>query len=135
MKGVRILVIVVLSFLGLSAIVGAVPMLMHPTSEPWAMPQSFLRYSPFHSYLIPGIILLVANGLLSICVLWLTLAKHSGFGWWVIAQGCVLLGWLVVEVAMLRLLAWPHYFYGAVAMALVIAGIAIVRYGREGSGA
>ena len=59
-------------------------MLMHPTGEPWSMPHSLLQYSPFHSCLIPGIILLVANGLLILWVLWLTVEKHSGYGWWVI---------------------------------------------------
>jgi hypothetical protein len=91
------------------------------------MPQSLLQYSPFHSYLVPGIILLVANGLLTLWVLGLTVGKHPGFGWWVIAQGVVLLGWLIVEVVLLRLMVWPHYLYGAVAIALVISGIAIVR--------
>ncbi len=108
-------------------------MLMHPTGEPWAMPQSLLQHSPFHSFLIPGVILLVANGFFCLWVLWLTVRNHPGHGWWVIAQGCVLLGWLIVEVAMLRLAVWPHYFYGAVAMALVILGTAIVRHGREGA--
>jgi len=102
MKAFRIVAIVMLVFLGLSGIVGAVPMLMHPAGEPWSMPQSLLRYSPFHSYLIPGIILLVANGLLSLWVLCLTVREHSGYGWWVIMQGWVLFGWLVAEIVMPR---------------------------------
>ena len=92
MRIVRIVSITTLVFLGLSAIAAAIPMLVLPTGEPLMMQQSLLRYSPFHSYLIPGIILLVANGILSQWVLWLTVRRHSGFGWWVTAQGCVLLG-------------------------------------------
>ena len=135
MKTSRIVAMVALSFLALSGTVGAVPLLVHPDGEPWAMPQSLLQHSPLHSYLVPGIILLVANGLLSLYVLWLTVSRHRGYGWWVIAQGCVLLGWLVVEVVLLRLVVWPHYFYGAVAMALVIPGAAIVRHSHHGAAA
>ena len=127
MRIARIVSITALVFLGLSALVGAIPMLLLPEGEPLTMPQSLLRHSPFHSYLIPGIILLVANGLLSLWVLWLTVRRHSGYDWWVAAQGCVLLGWLIVEVVMLKLVGWPHYFYGAVAVVLVGAGIALVR--------
>jgi len=116
-----------LTFLALSGVVGAVPLLIHPADEPWAMPQSLLRHSPFHSYLIPGLILLLANGLLSLWVLWLTLRRRPGYGWWVAAQGCVLLGWLVVEVLMLRLVVWPHYLYGAVGLVLVVGGTALSR--------
>ena len=127
MKEARITAIVALVFLALSGVIGAIPLIVNPGGEPWSMPQSLLQYSPFRSYLVPGLILLVANGLLSLCVLGLTVGKHPGFGWWVIAQGVVLLGWLIVEVAMLRLIAWPHHLYGVVAMVLVISGIAIVR--------
>jgi len=127
MKVVRIIAIIALVYLGLSGTVGAIPLLLHPTGEPWRMPQSLLQYSPFHSYLIPGIILLVANGLLSLWVLWLVLRRRSGYGWWVAAQGCVLLGWIGVEVAMLRLAVWPHYLFGAIALVLVAAGLALAR--------
>jgi hypothetical protein len=133
MRTVRIVSIIALVFLGLSAIVGAIPMLLLPAGEPLTMPQSLLRHSPFHSYLIPGITLLVANGLLSLWVLWLTVQRHSGYGWWVAAQGCVLLGWLIVEVVMLKLVGRPHYLYGAVAVVLIGAGIALV-WGRIDSG-
>lgn len=127
MKTTRIVAITALMFLGLSAMVGAIPLLVHPSDEPWAMPQTLLQHSPFHSFLIPGIILLAANGLLSLWVLGLTVRKHSGYGWWVTAQGCVLLGWLVVEIVLLRLVMWAQYLYGAVAVVLVVAGITLVR--------
>jgi hypothetical protein len=50
---------------------------LHPAGEPWAMPQTLLQYSLFHSYLIPEIILLVANGLLSFWVLWADIAEAA----------------------------------------------------------
>jgi hypothetical protein len=118
---------VALVFLGLSGIIGAIPLIVHSVGKPWAMPQSLLQHSPFRTYLIPGIILLVANGLLSLWVLWLLLHRQNGYGWWVAAQGCVLFGWLVVEAVMLRLVIWAHYFYGSVALVLVVAGIALAR--------
>jgi len=127
MKKARMVAIIALIFTGLSGVVGAIPLILHPGGEPWGFPQSLLQYSPFRSYLVPGIILLVANGLLSLWILRLTVGKYPGFGGWVIVQGIVSLGWLIVEVAMLRLIVWPHYMYGAVAIVLVTSGIVIVR--------
>ena len=131
MRTVRILAIAALAFLALSAIVGSIPLIVHPRGEPWAMPQSLLRYSPFHSYRVPGFILLVANGLLCLWALWLTVHRRPGYGWWVAAQGCVLLGWLTVEVVMLRLLVWAHYLYGVVGLALLGAGVALAQAHRD----
>ena len=126
MTKARIVAIVTLIFTGLSGVIGAIPLIVNPGGEPWSFPQSLLQYSPFRSYLFPGIILLLANGLLSLWILRLTVGKYPGFGWWVIVQGIVSLGWLIVEVAMLRLIVWPHYMYGAVAIVLVTSGIVIV---------
>jgi hypothetical protein len=94
------------------------------------MSLDMLRYSPFHSFLIPGLILLLANGVMSLLVLYLTVQRRPGYGWWVAFQGCVLAGWIVVEVIMLRLIMWAHYLYLAVGLALIVSGISLTREKR-----
>lgn len=127
MKTIRWTGIALLFFLSVSAIIGSIPMLAEPHGNPWTLPQSLLQYSPFPSYLAPGIILLVSNGLLAMWVLWLTLAQVPRYGLWIAMQGCVLLGWLAVECLMIRIVAWPHYLYGAVAVGLIASGLLLWR--------
>lgn len=123
MKTVRWAGIALLFFLAASAIMGSVPMLTDPHGSPWSMPQSMLQHSPFRSYLIPGIVLLVANGLLALWALWLALARMARYSLWTSLQGCVLLAWLVTECIMIRTVVWPHYLYGIVAFGLIAAGM------------
>ena len=87
------------------------------------MPQSLLQYAPFPSFLIPGILLFVANGVLATWALWLALAKIPRYGLWTVLQGCVLLGWIGAECLLIRVVAWPHYLYGLVAVGLITAGL------------
>ena len=108
----------ILIFVALSGLVGGVPLIVHADGEPWWMTQSLLQYSPFHSFLIPGLILFSAIGLLSCWVLWLTVTNRPGYGWWICLQGYVLAGWIVVEVLMLRLVMWAQWMYGAVGVRL-----------------
>ena len=122
MKLARYTALVLLAFLAITSVVGAVPMLGDPHGQPWQMPQSVLQHSPFHSFLIPGLILLGMNGLLCAYVFFLALMRRSGYGLWIAAQGCILLGWLVVECVMIRMVIWPHYVYGAVALLLIATG-------------
>jgi hypothetical protein len=122
----RTTAIVALGFVGLSGLVGGIPLIVHSHGEPWWMPQSLLQYSPFRSFLIPGIILLSAIGVLSCWVFWMTLQVQPGYGWWVVLQGCVLLGWLVAETVMLRLVMWAQGLYVAVALALILSGMILV---------
>ena len=107
----------VLLFVSASALWGGAVLVVNAHGNPWGiMPLSLLVHSPFHSWLIPGMILFVANGLLALFVLLLTLRRGPRYGLWSALQGFMLLGWLVVECAYLRTVIWPHYFYGWVRM-------------------
>lgn len=127
MKTLRWIGIALLFFLSASAIMGSLPMIANPGGEPWNMPQVLLKHSPFISYLVPGMILLVANGLLAFWALWLALAAVPHYSRWMTLQGCILLGWLAVECVMLRVVVWPHYLYGAIAAGLIAAGLMLWR--------
>ena len=118
----RVLAMGTLLFLGATSVIGAVPMLRDPYGSPLSMPQSLLAHSPFHSYLVPGFVLLVCNGLLSFFIFIAVIRRQKFYGRWIFVQGLVLTGWLLVEVAVLRFVVWPHWFYGGVACLLLICG-------------
>jgi len=118
----RILAMVVLVFLGITSVAGAVPMLRDPYGSPLSLPQSFLAHSLFHSYLVPGLVLLVCNGLLSLIIFVAVLKRQKRYGQWIFVQGIILAVWLLVEIAVLRFVIWPHWFYGGVAGLLLICG-------------
>jgi hypothetical protein len=127
MRPFRIVSVIALVFVGLSGVIGGIPLIVNGDGQPWGMPQSLLQYSPFQSFAMPGIILFFAIGLLSFRVLWMTLYGQSGHGWWVTLQGCVLMGWLVVQAAMIRTVSWAQIVYAVIALALVMAGIMLAR--------
>ena len=117
MKGVRSTAMILLAFLGVGAVVGSIPMIIWPMQTQWnLLPVNVLQYSPFHSFLLPGIILLVANGILAFWALWCVIARRSQHELWTAFQGCVSLGWLLVECGMIRAIGWPHYLYGVIAL-------------------
>jgi hypothetical protein len=125
MRITRAIAIWTLGFLGVTAIVGAVPLILFPQGDLLHMPLNLLEHSPFHSFLIPGIILLLANGVLSFVALYQLMRRRNGYGWWVAFQGCVISGWIVVEVIMIRAVAWPHFLYLAVGLILIASGLAL----------
>jgi ABC-type proline/glycine betaine transport system permease subunit len=58
-----------LLFNAIGALFGGWNLITHPDGSSLQMSLDFLKKTPFHTYLIPGIILFVANGLFSIFVL------------------------------------------------------------------
>ena len=127
MKPVRVIAALALAFLSFSAIWGANLLLEDPSGGRIHLPVSVLEHSPFHSFLIPGIVLLVANGLLPLGFTVAMAFRRRGYGLWIAFQGCVLFGWITVEVIMLRSVVWLHYLYWALACLLVGCGWAMHR--------
>jgi hypothetical protein len=124
-KLARWVAILTLGFLGISAIVGAVPMMLDPDGTPWQMPQSLLDPCFFDSFLIPGIILFISNGVLSLASLIGVIRRDPGYGWWVTLQGVVLALWLVMEIVMIRQVLGLDYLYGGLAAVMIASGIVL----------
>ena len=131
MKIAYVLAVWTLVFLGVTAIVGAIPLILNPLGDRSHIPLSLLEHWPFHSFLIPGIILLLANGVLSFVALYQLMRRSNGHGRWVAFQGCVISGWIVVEVIMFRAIAWLHFLYLAVGLILIASGLALTRETRS----
>lgn len=131
MKLVRSAAITTLLFLALSAIGGSVPLIEDPSGQMIHMPLSLLKHSPFSSFLIPAIILLVANGLFCLGVLWVTWRRYPGYAGFITAQGIVLAGWLLVEIVMLQVIVNLHYVYGVVALILVCCGLRLQKLEKQ----
>lgn len=127
MKAVRVIALIVLPFLALSSCVGGIPMILDPSGGILKMPLSVLAHSPFRNFLIPGLTLLTANGVLSAIVAVLVMRKVQSSGVLVCLQGCVLFGWITVQVIMLRAVVWLHFLYWGIALVLIACGSAMRR--------
>lgn len=129
MKPVRTVAIICLAFLAITAVWGAALLIQDPSGSPMQIQQRVLRHTPFHSFLVPGILLLISQGLLAFVVLAIVMFRKHGYGWWTGFQGCMLFGWITIEVILVREVVWLHYIYWA--LGLVLIGCGWVLWRRE----
>ncbi|MBW6478879.1 MAG: hypothetical protein K0B37_05570 [Bacteroidales bacterium] len=108
-KSLRVIALFLLFFNGLGAIYGGSLLIYDPTGSVLQIPAGFPENSPFKSYLIPGIILFVANGLLSIFIAVVTVRKTKYYTELIILQGLILTGWLTIQIIMLRVFFPPMH--------------------------
>jgi hypothetical protein len=127
MKFARNTAIVLLVFLGVTALAGSIPMILHPHGNSTTLPLSTLSNSPFRTYLVPGILLFLANGLLAFSAFWVLIRRLPHYALLTAFQGGVLLVWLAVECWLLEAVIWLHYFYGVIALALIACSFAMRR--------
>jgi len=126
-NSLRLLAIGLLLFNGLTACFGGWVLMAKPDGTGFGMSPEELQYSPFTNFLIPGIILFIANGLLSLVIAFLTIRQVSGYFRWVIFQGCILLGWIGVQMVMLQTVNSLHIIYGIAGMLLIASGLRLSR--------
>jgi len=122
-KKLRITAIILLIFNGISALGGGAGLIFDPSGESMQMPLDLLKHSPFNNFLIPGIILLTFNGLLSFLIAFFAVRRNRFYPQLTILQGIILVGWLSVQIVMIRDFYAPlHAPYFMVGLGMIVVG-------------
>ena len=133
--------------LGIGSVFGGMALVIDPSGELLKMPITLLKYSPFKSFLIPGIILLMVLGVLPLIVSFalatkrqlkianrLNLFTDMHWAWaYSIYIGFALIIWITIEAFFLQLVATVHVGY--IFLGLTIQAVtllpAVQRYYRK----
>ena len=122
-RGIREWALLVLEvLLAVGAYGGAVMMTLVQPDD--FLPPEWRTGTPFRSWVLPGLVLLIANGIVPTIALvgavrrapWATLAH--------VAVGGVLVGWIIVQLLVIGLLA-PAFQLGYLVLGLVILGLGL----------
>ncbi len=119
-------------FMGLSACAGGALLMTDPTGSLIHMQKGWLENSPFNNYMLPGIILLTANGLFPLFTLvglllrpnwkWanaLNIYQHLYWAWtYSLYTGIVIIVWITVQLIM------TSYFW--LQPVIIFCGLAII---------
>jgi hypothetical protein len=120
--------VVVTLLSALSAVGGGVGMLV---ADGLSMPKSMLADTPFSTYTIPALILLlVVGGSQSLAAVTLLARRRSALLWSSVA-GFGMLVWIIVEIGFIHTLMWAQTVYvvsGLLQLVLVIALLGVVSW-------
>lgn len=126
MKSARSLVITLLLLNGVAALYGGWSLISDPTGRELELPADWITRLPFDTYLIPGLILLSANGVLSVIAAVLTILRRPGYERFVILQGMVLMSWILIQVCIVRETAFLHFTMAAIGLSITVLGVILL---------
>ncbi|MDQ4490642.1 hypothetical protein RBS60_10560 [Sinomonas sp. ASV486] len=115
-------------FNALSAVAGGVGMLL---TDGLGMPRSFLDNSPFNSFLVPALILLIVIGGTQTLATVLLIGRRASALLWTAVAGFAMLIWILTETVMIQGFSWLQALYfatGGVELILVLALLGIVSW-------
>ncbi len=95
-----------------------------PSGASLGLSTDYIRHAPFSSFLIPGMVLFVVNGLLSLLTAFNVIRRGAHYHDFIYVQGVILAGWIAVQVLMVRDFNLLH------AGCLLISYF-LMRWGRE----
>lgn len=120
----RIFAVLLLLFLGFGGLYGAWMLISDPSGGNFEWSLSLLDGTPFSSFLIPGIILALSNGILPLFVAITLVLKTRYSGCLLLLQGGVTIGWLTAQLIFNPDLFVPAMHYPSYA----VGGLLIVIY-------
>ena len=107
------------AFAALSALSGGFAILAG-----WILfPADWLRASPFSDYTTPGVILFVIVGGSAVVATIAELRRSMSSAALSAVAGSIMMGWILVEIAIIQQVAWPHVLYFAVGFGIAMLAV------------
>jgi hypothetical protein len=126
----RVLLATLCLFAGLTAIWGGVELVWSPDGALVGLPLALLDHTPFHDFLMPGLLLAGFVGGINTLAGVLVLRRHPRAYAEAMVSGATLATWIVIEVLVIRHVHWLHGAY--LTLGIAIAAIAAACEARVG---
>ena len=111
---------ILLGFIAMTAVPSGLMLILEPDGSILQLPQMVLQSTPFHSFLIPGIILtLVVGGINSIALLLCLFNKQFQYRW-AMAGGTILVIWILAQLATISFFHWLQFIYLGIGILVVL---------------
>jgi CDP-diglyceride synthetase len=127
-KRVILFLIIVEFFNGLSGVAGGVGLIADPTAAALGMKLEWLQGTPFSNYLIPGIVLLVFNGLGNIIAAFLSIFKNRHRAYIALFFGFVMMIWIISQVALIGYKSFLQPLYFSTGLLQAILGALLLKH-------
>jgi hypothetical protein len=108
--------------------VGAIPvgimLVTDPTGAGVGFPPGWIEGTPFGSYLVPGLYLLLVNGFAMLGLVGLSMVRHPVAPWLTLVLGIGLVIWIAVQLVVMPEVSFLQAVFGVIGLVLAAAGIA-----------
>jgi hypothetical protein len=122
-NGFRITAIVLLIIVALNALAAGYSFIVEPSGNDLGISTDYLReFGPFSDYLIPGLILFTVIGVWSVAIAVLAVLKFKHYPFLILAQGCILVGWIAIQLLLVTAFHPLHLIIGLTGITLILFG-------------
>lgn len=111
-----------------NALAAGYSMIVEPTGKDLGMSvDAVLKYSPFHSFLIPGLTLFIFIGIFCCIAAYYAIKKLRYHEWIIMVEGAIITGWIFFQVIFLREFNLLHGIVGSIGILVFFWGYLLHR--------
>jgi len=119
------------AFTAIGAIPAGIAFLMDTTGKEMGASPEILANSPLDSFLLPGLFLVLVNGIANIAGAWLSFKKNRYAGHAGLLLGIALALWIIIQVAWITLSSVLQPLYLVIGLINIFLGWKIMKYFTE----
>lgn len=116
----RWLLFLLLAFTALTASISGLLLMSYPDGSLLQLSTALLNGTPFHSFLVPGVILAVIVGGTNLVAAVFNILSHPFRYSWAMASSIVLIGWILVQMLLINTLHWLQFVYLFIAIMMLL---------------
>ena len=117
------------AFIGVGAVAGGLGLVLDPSGANLGTPLELLEGTPFASFMIPGVVLFLVNGLGSLAGAIASFMRHRYAGHAAMALGGFLMAWILIQVYWFAGFHWLHWLYLCLGIVELALGWSVWRRG------
>ena len=111
MKTIRIMTRLLLIIISTNALLAGYSFMTDSSGGGMNISIDKLQFSPFNNFFIPGLILFISIGLFSFFTAVLTIFRFRNHASFIVYQSIILIGWIVIQIIMLREINLLHVVF------------------------
>lgn len=111
------------AFNGLSGLLGGFMLIKDPSGASLHMKMEWLQDTPFSTFLIPGIILFLLNGIGNVIGFWISIKRKTNAGLFGAMFGAIMMIWITTQVIMIGYKDFLQPLYFSTGMLQLIFGL------------
>lgn len=111
---------VLVSFIAVTANLSGLLLISQPDCSILKLPLSLLEGTPFKTYLIPGVLLVVFVGIVNLLAVFFNLRSHQSRYDWAMAGGVSVVVWFLSQLILIQTVHWLHVAYFGIGLIIFL---------------
>jgi nicotinamide riboside transporter PnuC len=131
MKTARQLCIAILVVVAISSLISGYYLISDSTGYSLKLRLDDLKGSPFNDYSIPGWILFITVGCVSVAAIIMSMRHVKHYPLWIMSEGAILIIWILLQINFIRELNFLQLLFGLFGVTLLLLGNLIRKYIKQ----